>query len=62
MIGRNGNVDDKAFGNIPGHYTTQEIVELAIAATQYLMTRLLTRSFQILLEIDGRSAAPARCS
>lgn len=61
LVGRNGNVDDAVFEDLARHYTPQQIVELAIAATQYITTGLLTRSLQIKPESDGRSAAPPKC-
>ena len=60
-IGRNGNVDDAVFAELARLYTPQEIIELAVTATQYVTTGLLTRSLQIRPEQDGRSAAPPKC-
>jgi hypothetical protein len=60
-IGRNGNVDDAVFTELARLYTPQEIIELAVTATQYVTTGLLTRSLQIKPEQDGRSAAPPKC-
>ncbi|MEW6450074.1 MAG: carboxymuconolactone decarboxylase family protein [Pseudomonadota bacterium] len=61
MVGRNGNVDDAVFDELKRLYTPQEIIELAVTATQYVTTGLLTRSLQIRPEQDGRSAAPPKC-
>ena len=60
-IGRNGNVEDAVFTELARLYTPREIIELAVTATQYVTTGLLTRSLQIKPETDGRSAAPPKC-
>lgn len=61
LVGRNGDVDDAVFAELAKNFTPQEIVELAITATQYVTTGLLTRSLRIKPEDDGRRAAPNRC-
>ena len=60
-VGRNGNVDNAVFAELKRLYTPQEIIEIAVTATQYVTTGLLTRSLQIQPETDGRSAAPPKC-
>jgi alkylhydroperoxidase family enzyme len=61
VVGRDGDVDDAVFAELSRLFSSREIVELTITATQYVTTHLLTKALAIKPESDGRRAAPDRC-
>lgn len=56
-----GDVDDPTFETFQKHFTSQEIIEIAITVSNYVATGLYTNAIRLEIEKDGRQAFLGKC-